>query len=208
MIDALLLQAAGVFAVIFAFELVDRTNFGVVALSARHSPGDVWLGAALAFVVSTTIAVGIGIVAIAFLAPYLVWVKVAGGLLLVGFGLRGLARARGTEEHEPSERSSGPLGHSQVRLLAFSLILFLEMGDNTQILTILFVASTRNPLLVFVAATLALVTVAGIGARSGEFLRTRVPAERLERVLAAVLVLIGSLTVLFALEPGLFPSFL
>ncbi|MCI4346824.1 MAG: TMEM165/GDT1 family protein [Thermoplasmata archaeon] len=208
MIGALLLQAGGVFAIIFGFELVDRTNFGVVALSAKHSPSDVWMGAALAFVASTAISVGIGIVAISYLAPYLVWVKVAGGLVLLGFGVRGLLLARKGDSPETEDRSDQPLGPTQVRLLAFSLILFLEMGDNTQVLTILFVASTRNPLLVFVAAALALISVAAIGARSGEFLRTRVPAERLERLLAMILVVVGVLTVLFALEPQLFPTFL
>jgi putative Ca2+/H+ antiporter (TMEM165/GDT1 family) len=206
-ISALLTQAVGVFAVIFAFELVDRTNFGIVALSAKHSPSDVWTGAALAFVLSTLISVGIGLIAISFLAPYLTWVKVAGGLILILFGVRGLAK-RGAEEDAEEKADDTPLRPSRVRLLAFSLILFLEMGDNTQILTILFVASTRNPLLVFVAAVLGLVAVAAIGVRSGEFLRSRVPAERLEKLLAAILVVVGSLTILFALDPGLFPSFL
>ncbi|MCI4335088.1 MAG: TMEM165/GDT1 family protein [Thermoplasmata archaeon] len=205
MIDSLLEQGALVFGILFAFELVDRTNFGVIALSARHPPNEVWLGASLAFVASTILSVAIGVVAISFLAHYLVWVKVAGGLILGVFGVRGLLHGSGVDEEKTEREHDVPLTRSQVRALAFGLILFLEMGDNTQILTILFVASTGDPLLVFVAAVLALVSVAAIGSRSGEFLRTRVPAERLERILAGLLLLIGILTVLLALDPRLLP---
>jgi putative Ca2+/H+ antiporter (TMEM165/GDT1 family) len=205
-ISELLAQAALVFAVIFGFELVDRTNFGVIALSARHPPGAVWQGAALAFLASTTVSVALGLAAVSYLSPYLVWVKVAGGLILLLFGLRGLLAGAAPEENRAEKLAEAPLSPSQVRTVAFGLIFFLEMGDNTQVLTILFVASIRNALLVFVAAALALMSVAAIGARSGQFLRTRVPADRLERILAGLLCVIGALTILIALEPGLLPG--
>lgn len=205
MISELLASAGLVFAVIFGFELVDRTNFGVIALSARHPRRAVWEGASLAFLASTALAVLLGLAAISFLAPYLLWVKVVGGLILLAFGLRGLFAGAPGEEEKADRLTEAPLTAAQVRSVAFSLILFLEMGDNTQVLTILFVASTKDALLVFVAAALALVSVAAIGSRSGEFLRTRVPAQRLERYLAAVLCGVGLVTILLALEPGLIP---
>ncbi|HEV2449113.1 MAG TPA: TMEM165/GDT1 family protein [Thermoplasmata archaeon] len=205
MISELLASAGLVFVVIFGFELVDRTNFGVIALAARHPRRAVWEGASLAFLASTALAVLLGLAAISLLAPYLLWVKVAGGLILLAFGVRGLFAGDPTEEEKADQASEAPLTPAQVRSVAFSLILFLEMGDNTQVLTILFVASTKNVLLVFVSAALALVSVAAIGARSGEFLRSRVPARRLERYLSGVLCVVGLLTILIALEPGLIP---
>jgi putative Ca2+/H+ antiporter (TMEM165/GDT1 family) len=204
-ISELLAQAGLVFAVIFGFELVDRTNFGVIALSARHPPRAVWEGAALAFLASTAVSVALGLAAISYLAPYLVWVKVTGGVILLLFGLRGLIAGGARAEEKAEKLAEAPLSRSEVRTVAFSLIFFLEMGDNTQVLTILFVASIRNVLLVFVAAALALMSVAAIGARSGEFLRSRVPADRLERILAGLLCVVGGLTILIALEPGLLP---
>lgn len=206
MITELLASAGLVFGVIFGFELVDRTNFGVIALSARHPRRAVWEGASLAFLTSTAIAVLLGLAAISLLAPYLLWIKVLGGLILVAFGIRGLLTRAPDEEEAADRRTEAPLTAAQVRSVAFSLILFLEMGDNTQVLTILFVASIRNVLLVFVSAALALVCVAAIGSRSGEWLRTRVPTGRLERYLAAILCVVGLLTILIALEPGVFPA--
>jgi Ca2+/H+ antiporter, TMEM165/GDT1 family len=187
-----------VFAVIFSFEIVDRTNFAVVTLSTRHPHQNVWVGAAGAFLVSTTISVAVGWLIVSYLLAYLEWVRVAGGLVLLLFGARTLLERWPGREAEKAETVPEALTPAQVVAAAFSLVLLLEMGDNTQILTILFV--TQMPLLiVFVAAWAALLSVSAIGAFTGRFLKDRVPAERLERVLGGVLVVVGAVTIAWAL---------
>lgn len=197
-----LVDGAAVFGTIFLFELVDRTNFAVLGLSAKHPYQVVWAGAAVAFVVSTLFAVGVSAVLQAYLGAELVYVKVAGGIILVVFGLVSLLRS--ADEEALAEKVPS-LTARQVFLASFSLILFLEMGDNTQILTILFVLGTGNLALVAVAASIALICVAAIGARGGHFLKTRVPRRAVERVSAGVLVLVGAATIFFALVPVRLP---
>ncbi|MDE1821962.1 MAG: TMEM165/GDT1 family protein [Euryarchaeota archaeon] len=190
----LVVDFATVFGLIFIFEVFDRTNFAVIGLSGKHRHTIVWAGAAVAFVVSTAISVAIGEVIVSALPAYLPYVKILGGAILVAFGVRGLLgheEEKGTEAEERIERELGP---RKVWLTSFSVILFLEMGDNTQILTIVLIGQIRDALLVFVAASLALVSVATVGATSGNFLKTRVPAERLERVLSLILILVGAAT--------------
>ena len=207
----LLTEGLTVFAVIFLFEIVDRTNFAMVSLSGKHPPFQVWTGAALAFVVSSAISVAVGAAIVHLLPTYLVWVKVAGGTVLIAFGAREVLEKEEEEEVHAEARLGDALPPGRVRLTAFALILFLEMGDNTQILTFEFVASAgASPgpgvlLVIFVAATLALWCTSAVGARSGAFLRQRVPVDRLEKVLGGILVVIGLLTILVALFPGLLP---
>ncbi len=207
----LLTEGLTVFAVIFLFEIVDRTNFAMVSLSGKHPPLQVWTGAALAFVVSSAISVAVGAAIVHLLPSYLLWVKVAGGAILIAFGAREIWEKEEVEEVHAEDRLGGVLPPGRVRMTAFALILFLEMGDNTQILTFEFVASAGSApglvvlLVIFAAATLALWCTSAIGARSGAFLRKRVPVDLLEKLLGGILVVVGLLTILVALFPNLLP---
>ncbi len=79
------------------------------------------------------------------------------------------------------------------------------MGDNTQILAILFVASTGNVVLVFVAAAAALVMITAVSSRGAGYLHEHVPEERLRVVLGGLLITVGLLTILFTALPSLLP---
>jgi putative Ca2+/H+ antiporter (TMEM165/GDT1 family) len=79
------------------------------------------------------------------------------------------------------------------------------MGDNTQILAILSVASTGNVVLVFVAAMAALVTITAVSSRGAQYLHEHVPEERLRLVLGGRLITVGLLTILFTTLPSLLP---
>ena len=159
------------------------------------------LGLAAATVVSVTLGYGAETV----LAPYLLWVKIVGGAALIGFGvreaLRGPSPVRDPAEGAPIEA----ITPYRVQTVALGLCFLLEMGDNTQILAILFVASTGNVLLVFVATTAALVAIAAISSASASYLKQHVSEERLRVTLGAALLLVGTLTIVFSLFPGLAP---
>ncbi|MDG6898718.1 MAG: TMEM165/GDT1 family protein [Nitrososphaerota archaeon] len=190
---------AAVFATFFAFELTDRTNFGVIGLAGKHDPRWVWTGAAMAFVVSTAIAIAIALTTETFFGGYLDYLKIAGGVVLVAFGLRTLlhqeeAVAKNAERsiEKADSRDSGLQS-------AFLLILFLEMGDNTQFLTIEFVWNgLASWQVIFLSASLALVSVAAIGASGGRYLKTKLSPERLETVMGSALVITGIATIVLA----------
>jgi putative Ca2+/H+ antiporter (TMEM165/GDT1 family) len=188
-----LTAGAIVFVTIFVFEFFDKTNLGNVAMSAKSSPFHVWVGAAIAFLVSTTIAVTIGTLILAFLLPQILYVKVGGGALLVAYGAWCLLKAR---KDEPAKEE---MDKGKVVMGAFLLILFLEMGDETQILTILFVASFGNILLVFVAAVAALWSMSALGVKLGSLMKGRISQVALERVSSVLMILVGALLIVYYL---------
>jgi Ca2+/H+ antiporter, TMEM165/GDT1 family len=200
-----LVEGMLIFAVVAILQLPGKSNFGVITLATRHRYRDVVLGASVGLGAATVVSVTIGYAAETVLGPYLLWVKVAGGLVLIAFGIREILRAPG-QIHEPGEGSPA-VAHTarQVRAVALGLVFLLEMGDNTQILAILFVASTHNVLLVFLAATAALVMVTMLSARGAGYLQAHVPEERLRVVLGGLLVAVGLLTIVFTILPSLVP---
>ena len=192
-----LLAFAIVFATIAGFEFLDRTNFALISFAARQPPFAVWAGAAAAFLVTTVIAVVIGGVAVALLRPEIFLVRLAGGILLLTYA--------GYLVLVPESERTVPAGRS-VLTTAFLMIFLLELADTTMILTIGFVATYADPFLVGLAATLGLWTVAGTACILGPHIGARVEPKILEKVVIVVLVLVGVATVVYAVDPGVFPS--
>ncbi|MGP8072694.1 MAG: TMEM165/GDT1 family protein [Thermoplasmata archaeon] len=201
----LLLEGLVVFAVIAVLQLPGKSNFGVITLSTRHPYRDVFIGASIGLGLATVVSVTLGYGAETVLGPYLPWVKAAGGVVLLAFGVREILRTP-APIHEPGEgtpavaRTAG-----QVRLVSLGLAFLLEMGDNTQILAIVFVASTGNVVLVFIAAASALVMITAISSRGARYLHQHVSEERLRVVLGGLLIAVGLLTILFTAVPSLLP---
>lgn len=202
---SLLLEGLIIFVAIAVLQLPGKSNFGVITLATRHPHRDVFIGAAVGLSAATVVSVLIGYGAETLLAPYVAWVKVAGGAVLIAFGLREILRGPG-EIHEPGESvgGGGPVRH-HTWFLALGLTFLLEMGDTTQILAIVLVASTGNPWLVFFAATAALIVIAAVSAAGARYLSMHVPEEHLRIVLGSLLIAVGALTVLLAFEPRLLP---
>jgi Ca2+/H+ antiporter, TMEM165/GDT1 family len=200
-----LVEGVVIFAVVAALQLPGKSNFGVITLATRHPPRDVFVGASIGLAAATVVSVSLGYGAETVLGPDLAWVKVVGGLILAAFGVREILRAPGPV-HEPGEGTPA-VAHTarQVRTVALGLAFLLEMGDNTQILAILFVASTRNVVLVYVAATAALIAITAVSSRGARYLRDHVPEERLRAVLGGLLIAVGLLTILLTAVPSLLP---
>ncbi|HKS59985.1 MAG TPA: TMEM165/GDT1 family protein [Thermoplasmata archaeon] len=185
------------FAVIAGTEFIDRTNFALIGLAAKHPPFSVWSGAAAAFLVTTALAVAIGTLLITALQGQVVYLRLGGGIFLVGYAVY-LAFV-------PEKDRTPPTGRTAFST-AFLLILLLEIGDTTMIFTINFLLIVPNPLVVYVAAALALVGVAASGALIGSRLGAKVEPKTLERLIVVILAAVGIATILYALFPGWFPS--
>jgi len=194
-----------IFAAVAVLQLPGKSNFGVITLATRHPHRDVFIGASVGLGAATIVSVTIGYGAETVLAPYLLWVKAVGGLVLVAFGVGEILKVP-DPVHEPGEGTPEVARTAnQVRTVALGLAFLLEMGDNTQVLTILFVASTGNVLLVFVAATAALITITAVSSQGAGYLHEHVPEERLRVVLGGLLIAVGLLTILFTAVPSLLP---
>ena len=190
---------AVVFAVIGGFELVDRTSFALIALSTRNRPFPSWAGAALAFVLTTAVAVSVGAALASLLGPsHLGLLRVAGGAFLIGYAA--WLYFRPAPEAGPALTAP----HSAF-VAAFLTIFLLELGDTTMIFEIVFVANW-GWLVVFAAGSLALVAVAAWDAWLGATLGAHVDARKLDRVVVVVLTIVGALTIAYGLAPGAFPT--
>jgi Ca2+/H+ antiporter, TMEM165/GDT1 family len=195
MASTLLFIFAFVFAVIGGLELLDRTCFAVIAFSSKHPAFQTWAGASAAFVGTTLLSVAVGGGLEAAFSRELVWVRVGGGVVLLGYAAY--------LYFIPEQDRQPPTGRSAFTA-AFLLILALELGDTTMIFTILFSVEFGNLVIVFFAAALALICVAGFASYVGSRLGARVEPRLLERVVVVILTLAGILTILYALDPGLF----
>ncbi|MEM8613790.1 MAG: TMEM165/GDT1 family protein [Cyanobacteria bacterium P01_H01_bin.105] len=78
-----------------------------------------------------------------------------------------------------------------VFLSTFVTIFLAELGDKTQVATLLITAESHQPLTVFVGAALALISTSLVGVLVGQWLARRVSAATLD-TLAGILLLIIS----------------
>lgn len=76
-------------------------------------------------------------------------------------------------------------------LSTFGAIFLAELGDKTQLAAVTLSASTKQPVAVFVGASLALVLVSAIGVAVGAGLAEALPMALIRKVSAAAFILIG-----------------
>jgi len=86
-------------------------------------------------------------------------------------------------------------------LPVFATVFLAELGDKTQLATVLFAADSKNnPWLVFVAASAALVCAAALGVLAGSFVSRHIDTRMLSIVAGIGFVLIGAWTLIAALR--------
>ncbi|MEM1254462.1 MAG: TMEM165/GDT1 family protein [Cyanobacteria bacterium P01_H01_bin.21] len=93
---------------------------------------------------------------------------------------------------EPTQKSEPKLSRVNfwgVFLSTFITIFLAELGDKTQVATLLISAESHKPLMVFLGAALALISTSLIGVLVGRWLARRISPETLD-TLAGVLLLI------------------
>lgn len=75
----------------------------------------------------------------------------------------------------------------------FFTIFLAEMGDKTQITTLLITAESHNPLVVFLGAGSALITTSLLGVLLGQWLARHIQPQTLERAAGITLLLISAI---------------
>ena len=180
-----------VFAVTFVAELPDKSLFASLVLGTRYRSAHVWLGVAAAFAVHVALAVGAG--GLLTLAPKSVIDFVTAGLFL--FGAVWMVRSASEDENEPGPDAArfGAPSPSFLRVFAtsFTVVFIGEWGDVTQITTANFVARYHDPLIIGLAALLALWTVSALAVFGGSKLLESVPVRWVRLVGAIALASLG-----------------
>ena len=196
MIDPLVVALA--FGAIFVVELPDKTFIATLVMSTKMRPLFVWIGVALAFLVQTGIAVGIGKAA-SFLPEQLIHTVAA--LMFVIGAIILFREARSADEDEPGQedefaaKADSSAHGFKVVATSFLVLFAAEWGDLSQLLTISLVAKYDDPVSVFLGAWGALLAVSGLAVIVGRLLLQRVRLSVLHYVGATVCVFMAALTV-------------
>lgn len=91
----------------------------------------------------------------------------------------------------------------KVMLLIFATVFIAEIGDKTQLATMLFSAEGKaSPMQVFIASAGALVVAAAIGVAAGQVIEKFVSPQALKVVAGAGFIAIGAFTLYSAWKPG------
>ena len=173
---------AVVFGLVAVAELPDKTMIATLVMGSRSRPLLVWAGAAGAFLVHVSLAVGAG--RLIELLPHEPLEIVVTTLFLAGAVYLLVVPERSEEargEREAGEVPPGGKAPWKVVATAFTVILIGEFGDLTQILTVNLVAKYHEPWAVFVGAYAGLLAASAAGAFGGRALLRWLPLEWLRR---------------------------
>ena len=87
----------------------------------------------------------------------------------------------------------------RLTVMVFSTVFLAELGDKTQLSTVLFASSPdRSPWIVFASASLALVTSTALGVFAGQLIGGRIDPKLLARIAGLAFIAIGAWTFLRA----------
>ena len=89
----------------------------------------------------------------------------------------------------PGADQAGSFG--AVFLTTFTTVFLAELGDKTQLAALLLSAESGRPVLVFVGASLALISSSLVGVLLGRWLSRVLPPQQLERLAGILMVGLG-----------------
>jgi putative Ca2+/H+ antiporter (TMEM165/GDT1 family) len=190
--------AATTLALVIPAELPDKTFISCVVLSSRYRPLYVWAGAAAGLVTQAAIAVVAG--GLLDLLPHRAVQSVVAALFLGGaayliFVPEKAAERKGGELAEREGEADKPPSASRVMLTTFGIIVLAEFGDITQVLIANLAARYRDPVSVFLGASLAFCLVAMAGVLGGRILTRYVPLALVRRLSGVALLGFGVYTI-------------
>lgn len=176
------------FTSILVMELGDKTQLAVINLSATNkSPLPVFTGALLAFSVINGLGVLLG-EGLLRIVPVSVIAK-ASGLLFISLGLYTfLKRSDGEKKIRTSDHG--------VFYTAFTSVFLSEIGDKTQLSTIVLAAKFNVPVEVILGSISALALVTSLGVILGTKLAERLPQNILQKAAGSLFIAMGILTIL------------
>ena len=182
----------GITATIFVAELTDKDALLLLALATRTQPLRVFLAGAVAFTFTTPVIVAAGAYAISIVP--IIWIKLAGGGVMLAYGAWEAVGAFGQrpvrKEEERIERARGEL--KAFFLMVGALALLDLAGDATEVLTIVFVAQYSNALLVFTCVLAGLLAATAVETSLGNQLKRTLTPERMRYVATAVFLVLGA----------------
>lgn len=178
------------FGLIFTAELGDKTQLMVLTLALRYGARPVLLGAFLAFFLLSGSAALVGKGLGNLLDPELI--KTASAWVFIAFGVFMLIKKK--EDGPAQIRPSAKAGF----LAAFSLIAVSELGDKTQIATLLLSVKYQSFIVVFLGSLAALFLSTLIGVLIAGRLHKFIPEKCISPASGLLFILLGAGTLIFS----------
>ena len=196
MADFSLASFAAIAAALFVAELTDKDAFLLIAVSTKVRVRVAFLAGATAFTFTTTVIMTLGTLLITVVPVY--WVRLAGGVVMVAYGVwqaRGLVGQKVVEEEESRIQKAGSQWRVFLTMVAALALLDLA-GDATEVLTIVFVARYSNVALVFSGVLTGLVAATAVETSLGNRLGRYLTPNRLRYISAVVFLALGVFIIL------------
>jgi len=178
------------FSMVFLAELGDKTQICTVMLSSKSSAFSIFLGAMSAFFIVNGLSVLLGRELLNFLPQVII--SLVAGLIFIFFGLISLL-------HKNRETIFRNTNIKSSFIKTFLLISLMELGDKTQIASMLLAAQFRNPLMVLAGVMLAFSILTGIGVFLGCKILRFMPERYLKIGSSAVFIALGALIIFEAI---------
>jgi len=197
MAEASIASFVTIAATLFVAELTDKDALLLLAISTKVRTRLAFAAGATAFAITTTIIIAAGSLIVAVVPVD--WVRVAGGVVMLGYGLweaRGLIGEKEVEKEESRIARSGSQWRVFLALVA-SLALLDLAGDATEVLTVVLVANYGSPLFVFSSVWVGLVSAAAAEATLGSKLGKLLTPRRLQVSSAVIFILLGLFIIFF-----------
>lgn len=192
---ALILAFATISSTIFFVELTDKDALLLLSLATRIKPWTAFASGATAFTVTSAVIVSLGYILIRIIPIF--WVRLAGGLAMIGFAAWEYFHKEDSAEEDKKFLNKTPNASGwSIFLGAVSLLILLDLaGDATEILTIVYVAKFSNAVLVFLGAVTALVSASALETLLGRKLKRVLSTSNLTKLSLTVFVVIGTVVV-------------
>ncbi len=165
-------------------ELGDRTQVAAMVLGARYhkSHAQVFAGVMAGFALCFLIAVTAGSIVLAYVSP--ATVKMLSAIVFVSMGAFILLRK--DSEKVKVKDNKGPF------IASFTLIVFSETGDKTQIAAMLLAASMIDPVGTFAGSMLAIAVLSGAAVFAGRLIAKRIRMEWIRYASGILFILFGA----------------
>ncbi|MFH0816968.1 MAG: TMEM165/GDT1 family protein [Methanobacteriota archaeon] len=157
------------FAMIFLFEMGDKTQLMTISFAAKYPRWLVFWAVYSAMALLTLMAVAIGGVITRYVPIHLI--QVVSGIVFILFGVWGLWKMNEEGDGDGEERD----GRKPFAMI-FTMLVLAELGDKTQLATIT-LASSYDWLPVALGGLLGFAAVVALGVALGEVIARKVKRE-------------------------------
>ncbi len=100
----------------------------------------------------------------------------------------GLTNSQSKQESSDSNESTP---FFSVLIASFSTIFLAELGDKTQLATLILSAQSGRPMIVFIGAALALITTSLLGVLIGRWIAKNLPRQRFTVISGIIMLSLG-----------------